>query len=199
MMKTEPLSTREKILRAATELIAANGYANTTTKQISLTAGVSEMTLFRHFRSKKAILLTILQAHLFDYPLENDIIPNLTWDLDHDLLMIAQMQYRTNSEHAKTSLIKFKEINTIMELIDDVDIKESPKKLKAFLIEYFTAMAKRRHIIDAAPEDLANYFMSFNFGIFCDTLLTGEYLTAPEGKAAEIQFGVKLFTRGITK
>ncbi|MDT0158334.1 helix-turn-helix domain-containing protein [Microbacterium sp. ARD32] len=49
--------THENLQRAALELFAANGYDRTSTAQIADRAGVSEMTLFRHFASKEALLL----------------------------------------------------------------------------------------------------------------------------------------------
>ncbi|WP_223403190.1 TetR/AcrR family transcriptional regulator [Occultella gossypii] len=49
--------TREALQRAALELFLANGYDATPTAAVARAAGVSEMTLFRHFASKEALLL----------------------------------------------------------------------------------------------------------------------------------------------
>ncbi|WP_344354039.1 TetR/AcrR family transcriptional regulator [Brachybacterium phenoliresistens] len=50
-------STHARLLTAAAELFARQGYAATTTAQIAAAAQVSEMTLFRHVPSKEALLL----------------------------------------------------------------------------------------------------------------------------------------------
>lgn len=50
--------THEALSRAALELFAERGYDATRTAQIAERAGVSEMTLFRHFSSKEALLLS---------------------------------------------------------------------------------------------------------------------------------------------
>lgn len=50
------MELREKILRAAGELYAETGFRGTTTRQIAQRAGVNEVTLFRHFGSKTALL-----------------------------------------------------------------------------------------------------------------------------------------------
>lgn len=50
------MELREKILIAATELYAETGFRGTTTRQIAQRAGVNEVTLFRHFGSKTALL-----------------------------------------------------------------------------------------------------------------------------------------------
>lgn len=49
--------THEALRAAALELFAAQGYDATGTAEIAARAGVSEMTLFRHFPSKEALLL----------------------------------------------------------------------------------------------------------------------------------------------
>ena len=51
--------TRDRILKAALPLFARSGYDGTTTKQIAVAAGVAEGTLFRHFETKKSILVQV--------------------------------------------------------------------------------------------------------------------------------------------
>ena len=53
------LETRDRILKAALKLFARSGYDGTTTKQIAVAAGVAEGTLFRHFETKKSILVQV--------------------------------------------------------------------------------------------------------------------------------------------
>lgn len=50
--------THEQLSQAALELFAEQGYTTTGTAEIAQRAGVSEMTLFRHFPTKEALLLT---------------------------------------------------------------------------------------------------------------------------------------------
>lgn len=51
--------TRTRILKAALQLFARQGYDATTTKDLAAAAGVAEGTLFRHFTNKKAILIEV--------------------------------------------------------------------------------------------------------------------------------------------
>ncbi len=53
---------RDKILHAATQLYAETGFRGTTTRQIAERAGVNEVTLFRHFGSKNALLHEAIQC-----------------------------------------------------------------------------------------------------------------------------------------
>ena len=59
--KAEEQETREKILSAARQLMAQKGYKGATTRKISELAGVNEVTIFRHFKTKVAILEELLK------------------------------------------------------------------------------------------------------------------------------------------
>lgn len=49
-----------KIIRAAIEIFSQKGYASSSTSEIALKAGVAEGTIFRHYRTKKELLLSII-------------------------------------------------------------------------------------------------------------------------------------------
>ncbi|MGQ9582632.1 MAG: TetR/AcrR family transcriptional regulator [Thermoplasmatota archaeon] len=53
--------TRAKILDAALREFAAKGYAATTTRRIAERAGVNEVTIFRHFGSKRGLFLALVR------------------------------------------------------------------------------------------------------------------------------------------
>lgn len=54
---TRSLRTRARILDAALDLFELDGYDATTTAQIARAAGVTQMTLFRHFATKASLLV----------------------------------------------------------------------------------------------------------------------------------------------
>lgn len=54
-------STRERIVAAATELFAAQGYDGTTTAAIARRAGIAEGTIYRHFNSKKELFIACVK------------------------------------------------------------------------------------------------------------------------------------------
>ncbi|MED5053477.1 TetR family transcriptional regulator [Anoxybacillus sp. UARK-01] len=49
-----------KILEAAIEMFAEKGYAATSTSEIAKRAGVAEGTIFRHYKTKKELLMAIV-------------------------------------------------------------------------------------------------------------------------------------------
>jgi AcrR family transcriptional regulator len=52
---------KEQLLAHAKQLFVQYGYQHTTTEKIAQAAGVSEPVLYRHFESKKALFLEVLQ------------------------------------------------------------------------------------------------------------------------------------------
>lgn len=56
------VSTEDRILDAARSLFIRKGYRGTTTREIAAEAGVSEVTLFRKFGSKKNLLKRIMDT-----------------------------------------------------------------------------------------------------------------------------------------
>ncbi len=59
-MSSQRDSTRQRLIRAALELFAAQGVTETTTRQIAELAQVNEVTLFRQFGNKHGLLLAVI-------------------------------------------------------------------------------------------------------------------------------------------
>lgn len=60
-MRQRSPERRAEILKAATELFSAQGFDSTTTREIAERVGVSEPILFRHFATKRQLLLAVLE------------------------------------------------------------------------------------------------------------------------------------------
>jgi len=60
-------ASKKKILEAAAELFSQKGFAAVTTKELAAEAHISEVTLFRHFSSKRDIFSSIMEL-MIRYP-----------------------------------------------------------------------------------------------------------------------------------
>ncbi|HEX6249944.1 MAG TPA: TetR/AcrR family transcriptional regulator [Gemmatimonadaceae bacterium] len=56
------MDTRERILTAALDVYTSHGFRGTTTRRVAATAGVNEVTIFRIFGSKQALLSEALRS-----------------------------------------------------------------------------------------------------------------------------------------
>lgn len=90
-LKRGAAKTRDRLLKAAVEVFAAEGIAGATTREIARAAGVNEVTLFRHFQSKEQLLNAVAQ-HITALATES-LTHQEEWtqDLQRDLLHYAHL------------------------------------------------------------------------------------------------------------
>jgi AcrR family transcriptional regulator len=63
-----PARTRQRILESAAEVFARDGIIGATTREIARSAGVNEVTLFRHFHNKQELLRAVISRVFVDSP-----------------------------------------------------------------------------------------------------------------------------------
>ena len=77
------MSVRDQLLQAAARIYAEAGYRGATTRRIATAAGVNEITLFRHFGSKDALIReAIVRAGTSELP---DLLPEHPRDPTREL------------------------------------------------------------------------------------------------------------------
>jgi AcrR family transcriptional regulator len=80
---------REVILQAAGRAFGERGYAHTSLDQIAVAAGVTKPIVYRHFDSKKALYLALLEQHREDLPRFFERVPE---DLPFDQRVEAVLE-----------------------------------------------------------------------------------------------------------
>ena len=84
--KSSSDQTRDRLLSSGLNLLAKKGYRGAVTREIALGARVTEMTLYRHFRSKDELFaMAVIQN---GEPLFS-LIPEPSGDLRADLLLLS--------------------------------------------------------------------------------------------------------------
>lgn len=79
-----------KIVRAAGQLFARQGYHATSTREIARLADVSENTLFRHFEHKEDLFWAALEANLSELQLRRGLVQGIR-DLEAPEVVIPQL------------------------------------------------------------------------------------------------------------
>jgi|GEM_PF-2896330 len=93
MVTSRPSSTTaEKLIAAMIECIGEVGWAQASTNLIAERAGVNQLTLFRHFGTKKQLLEATLEAVLARLAANDG--PLVTEDLRSRLISVAHMYMR---------------------------------------------------------------------------------------------------------
>jgi len=102
----KPTGTKEKIVATARSLFAEKGYKGTTTAEIAREAGFSEGTIYRHFDSKKELLMDCVvpvmqkivdstESYLDHYPAEEKDLRSLFIKMLGMRLQLFQENYQT--------------------------------------------------------------------------------------------------------
>ncbi len=85
-MLTQPGNTREKLLRAAVDLVSEAGFGAATTAAIAAHTGLAEGTLYRHFKSKDELFIAAYRQ------LKSDVFERVTAETGTDTDMRARMR-----------------------------------------------------------------------------------------------------------
>ncbi len=103
--KGEEQETRERILRAARQLMAQKGFKGATTRLIAEEAGVNEVTLFRHFGSKEGILRALLDEVTAIRPVLEQSLEEPFENLEEMLIRYGRTFYRLLLERKELVLL----------------------------------------------------------------------------------------------
>lgn len=195
-MKVESkLPTKDRILSAAIDLFSQYGYRAVTTKQIAEVALVNEVTLFRHFGTKRNLLEETINKFVFKTAIKKIFQEGIVWDLDRDLLFISKSYNEIMNQNRKIFLIIMKEFNLLEEEVKNPFIK-FPKKLAELLTEYFAEMQRRGKVRKGNPEEQALSLLLVNFSGFMVKLLSKNDLI--QGSFENyISYTIKLLIRGL--
>lgn len=101
---------RAVILRVAGPLFARDGYAGTRLDDIAAAAGVTKPILYRHFDSKKALYVALLDKHEADLPTFFERVAGVAPDLAPDalvrLILEHWLDYVRENQHAWAMLFR---------------------------------------------------------------------------------------------
>jgi AcrR family transcriptional regulator len=187
--------TRTKILQAALQLFAKRGYDGTTTKDLAKSAGVAEGTLFRHFASKKAILIEVTTAGWVD--ILTDLLTELSemgsYKAVSNVMRRRMLNMRKNSDLMRVCFVEAQYHPELQESIQAEVIDKMTDVAEAF---FETAMSKGIYR-QMNPKIVAKVFL----GIFAIAGFSEETIMNPSASPKEMQEmaeGISdIFLRGV--
>lgn len=157
------INTKEKIIAAALRLFEKNGFAGTTTKEISELAGISEVTLFRHFETKRNLFEQTVHSCMHPYRLREYLQNEVKYDLEIDLKQIAHNMMETYRQNLPMLRMVFKD--KMKGSLSKMHLKEHEHGVSGSLGEYFETMHKLGRL-SADPKMASRFFMSNITGFF---------------------------------
>jgi AcrR family transcriptional regulator len=189
--------TRERIIQGAAQVFAQKGYEGATTRAIAEAASVNEVTLFRHFGSKKNIFMAVIERFSALPGLETTMQDQLTGDYRQDLIKLGSHFLKTMLKRRKAILMSLCTAERLPEIRDVV--AQPPTQQQQMLSSYLRQQIERGAVRDLpSPELAAKIFfgMLFEFAI-SRPLITGTPIEhIPPGEAVAQM--VDIFVRGTT-
>jgi AcrR family transcriptional regulator len=186
--------TSQRILDAATSVFAREGIAGATTREIARLAKVNEVTLFRHFKSKQALLQQVVLKSSKDYESVFEDAPMETGDdvrrtiAAHVAVHLRKLQ--DNEEFVRTFYGEWKRHPDLCRRM----LVESHKPVRRKFIDYLKAAQKKGLIwedldVTTAADALTGMLVA---GILRRPFTDREYTNSRFSKTCQ-----KLFFRGI--
>jgi len=189
-------ATKEKIFDATMALVSAKGYVGATTREIAREAGVTELTLFRHFGSKERLFEQCLGRRTF-LPDLKELLPELEG-------MSYEEALRTIGRKFLLSLKERKQMVMIMQS----EMTRSPVRMKriygqfmdemlGILGSYFCALQKQGALRQFPSEVAARMFLGMLFSYFrSEEIMRGTDITKQGRMDRAVAGFVDIFAHG---
>ncbi len=173
--------TRTKILQAALQLFARQGYDGTTTKDLAKLAGVAEGTVFRHFENKKAILIEVATSGWVD--ILTDLLTELSemgsYKAVSQVIRRRMMHMKKNGDLLRVCFIEAQYHPELREKIQSEVIAKMTDVAEAF---FETAMSKGIYR-KMNPKIVAQVFL----GIFAIAGFSEQTIIDPDASPQALQ------------
>jgi AcrR family transcriptional regulator len=187
--------TKQRLLEATLKLVSEKGYLGSTTREIAHEAGVTELTLFRHFGTKEKLFEELLNNHTF-LPKLKELLPELDGlAYEEGLRLIATRFLLSLKERKSMVKIMYSEVTIYPDKIKAL-YNKFVDDLRSTLATYFRSLQKKGVLRQVAPELAARVFLGMLFAYF-----RSEEIMRPGGmkkKAMEqqVQELIDIFVRG---
>jgi len=150
-------NAKEKIIQAAAALFEENGFGSVTTKEIAERAGVSEVTLFRNFDTKRALFSEILDLKTHPFKVHQYLSDSATYDLETDVKAVAGILIDTLEKNLPLMRMVFRDHHASGE---KKRVEHRDHAAKESILAYFTKMHALGRI--SVPPRMAMRFLFSN-------------------------------------
>ena len=167
--------TAKSILEAALKLFSERGYSNATTKEIAEQANVNEVTIFRHFNSKKKLFEKVFDNYIFEPNLkEKEVLFNkkpetFLKDLAHSLNGIFIYNLSLIKIELKNDSTSFQEMR--------LPLDKFSNQVKDIIVEY---IKNNKDLNVKNPETFSIVFLSSIWGLFMNINIIQPFEPNPE-------------------
>ena len=188
-------TTEDKLLEATLKLISEKGYLGATTREIAQEAGVTELTLFRHFGSKEKLFEELLNSYTF-LPTLKELLPELGKMSCEEALKLIAINFLLTLKKRKSMIkIMHSEINRYPQKIRAVYTK-SIDDVRLVLAQYFNLLNQKGMFRSVSSETAAQVFLGILFSYFrTEEIIRGHEITKSKMEK-NVQEFIDIFLHG---
>jgi AcrR family transcriptional regulator len=189
-------TTQENILRAAVALVSEKGYLGATTREIARAAGVTELTVFRHFGSKERLFEALLGRCTF-LPALKELLPQAeTLPYEEALRTIGERFLLSLKERKPMVKILHSEVNLYPDKIRKV-YNHFIDETRCTLASYFESQQRKGVLRRFPAEPAARAFLGMLFSYFrAEEIVRGVDITKNRRMQETVKEFVNIFAHG---
>lgn len=188
--------TKERLLAAAMKLVSEKGFLGATTREMAQEAGVTELTLFRHFGSKQKLFEELLGRYTF-LPALKELLPQLdALPCEEALITVATKFLLSLKERKPMVKIMLSEMNLYPEKIRKV-YNDTIDGIRSTLALYFAALRDKGVLRSVSPEAAARMFLGMLISYFrSEEIMRGKDITKNNRMERDVRDFVDIFLHG---
>jgi AcrR family transcriptional regulator len=161
--------TRQRLIEAAAQVFAGEGYARATTRALAAAAGVNEVTLFRHFGNKESLFAAVTEQYAGP-AVTTALEAQLSGDYHRDLLMVGNQLLQVLLERKEVLRMMLCEASHFPEV--RAVMVQNPRQIRRMLARYLQQQIERGQVRPLHREATAQAFagMVFSYAIMWEIL-----------------------------
>jgi len=194
---------QKKVVVAAIEMFAEKGYAATSTSEIAKRAGVAEGTIFRHYKTKKDLLLSIVMPTIVNYlapfyakNFVNEVFNDKHATFETFLRTLIQNRYEFAKQNFPSLRIFMQEILYQQEL-REVFVTQFQKLIYPKFTVIINHFQEKGEIVDLPPNTVIRYLVSNVIG-----LMVHRFIISPSDEwddETEIEQTIQFIMKGLKR
>lgn len=199
----EMTAKQRQILAASVKLFATKGFHASSTAEIAKEAGVAEGTIFRHYKSKKDILIAVVAPILVQFAtpfIIKDVRKILSEQEHKSFAQVITMLLKNRLALIDANLKHFQII--IQEAFFHEELREAllqsvVKEARSLATQFVTERIMSKELRELPPEVIVRTFVSMMFG-----MVYFKYVVDPEqyrerSEDEQIELAVDILLNGI--
>ncbi|MCY4154501.1 MAG: TetR/AcrR family transcriptional regulator [Gammaproteobacteria bacterium] len=158
-MRKDAILKRAQLIKHATGMFLEMGYEKASMNNLVKRSGSSKSTVYKHFRSRQALFIAVLDEKLRDHlaPIENLDLTTLSIEEGLKLIGRTGIKVITSRDHINLCRIIYAEAERIPQ-VGRTYFEHGPKRGMAGVAKYLSTMVEKGKIRCADPALASQYF-----------------------------------------